>query len=124
MKKLLAALLGLIATPVAAQQVTNNVATTAAASSLNVGSPGYLHGVNVTSAATAGYVLVFDSASVPADGTVTPARCIPLAANTGIEMNWRSSPIQFRNGMVVVFSSTGCFTKTASATAFIAADYR
>lgn len=123
MRKLLVAL-ALCGTAAEAQQIGNNVAGAVAGSSLNVGSPGYLQGVNVTSGASAGYVLVFDSTTVPADGAVTPARCVPLAANTGIELNWRASPIMFRNGMVVVFSTTGCFTKTASATAFIAADYR
>lgn len=118
------AIAALLCASPALAQTGNNQATTVAAASLSVGSPGYLQGVNVTSGASAGYVLVFDSATVPADGTVTPARCMPLAANTGLELNWRSSPLSFRNGMIVVFSTTGCFTKTASATAFIAVDYR
>lgn len=85
-------------------------------------SPGNLYGVNVVSGAVAGYVLIYNRTTVPVDGTVTPARCIPLAANTGIELSWRPVPLNFTNGIVIVFSSTGCFTQTTSATAFIAAD--
>jgi len=123
MRFLILAVAAMFATPAAAQ-IGNNQATTVVGSALSVGSPGYLQGINVTSGASAGYVLVFDAAAVPADGVVTPARCMPLAANTGLELNWRASPINFRTGMIVVFSTTGCFTKTASATAFIAVDYR
>lgn len=86
--------------------------------------PGTLFGVNVTAAATAGYVMIFNSTTIPADGTVTPSRCIPLAANTGLELNYRPIPIYFGTGIAVAFSSTGCFTKTASATAFITADVK
>jgi len=123
MKKLLMGLLALIASPASAQYFGNNVAGSVATGSLAL-PPAYLQSVNVTSGASAGYVMVFDATTVPADGTVAPARCVPLAANTGIELNWRASPIRFVNGVVVVFSTTGCFTKTISATAFIAADYR
>lgn len=98
-------------------------ATSVAAGSLIVkASPGNLYGYNVTSAASAGYVMIFNSATVPADGTVTPARCIPLAANTGLEVDLRGQPTFFSAGIVIVFSTTGCFTKTISATAFIAGD--
>jgi len=81
-----------------------------------------LAGMNVTTGAAAGYVLVFDAAAVPADGAVAPLRCLPVAANTGVDINFRGSPLKFDAGAVVVFSTTGCYTKTASATAFIAGD--
>lgn len=81
-----------------------------------------LAGMNVTTGATAGYVMVFDATAVPADGAVAPVRCLPVAANTGIDINFRGSPLKFDLGAVIVFSSTGCYTKTASATAFIAGD--
>lgn len=80
-----------------------------------------LYDLNVVSGGTAGYVMLFDATTIPADGAVTPAYCIPLAANTGLQTNFRAEPTRFVNGVVVVFSSTGCFTKTASATAYIAA---
>lgn len=123
MKRLaiLALLLG--ATPALGQSVSKSRANTAVGSSqiVKVGTV-LLSGVNVTSGASAGYVMLFDSATVPADGAVTPLQCVPLAANTGLVLNYRSAPQKFDNGLVVVFSTTGCFTKTASATAFIAGD--
>jgi hypothetical protein len=82
--------------------------------------PDSLTGLEVTSGATAGFVLVFDSATVPGDGTVAPALCHQMLASTSWEMP--IDPLQppfFHLGVSVVYSSTGCFTKTASATAFI-----
>jgi hypothetical protein len=81
-----------------------------------------LAGMNVTTGAAAGYVMVFDAATVPADGAVTPLRCLPVAANTGVDINFRGSPLKFDTGAVIAFSTTGCYTKTSSATAFIAGD--
>lgn len=99
------------------------VATTVAASSQVIkASAGNLYSLNVTSAASAGYVMVFNATTAPADGTVTPAKCLPLAANTGLDLNFRAAPTFFSTGIAVVFSTTGCFTKTASATAFISGD--
>lgn len=100
------------------------VTAVAASSIIGKASPGNLYGVNVTSGASAGYVLIYNRTTAPADGVVTPARCIPLAANTGIELSWRPVPLYFSTGIVVAFSTTGCFTQTLSATAFIAVDDR
>ena len=123
MKRLILAA-ALLASPAIAQ--TSRVASSPApASALIVkGGTVLLTGVSVTSGATAGYVMVFDAATVPADGPVTPKRCIPLAPATGIEIDWRQSPLYFQQGAVVVFSSTGCFTKTASVAAFISGDFQ
>ena len=109
--------------PAAAQTFTRNNSV-AAVSSSYVAPQSFVSGVNVVSGASAGYVLIYDAVSAPADGAVAPARCLSLAANTGIEINWRAAPIWFRNGVIVVFSTTGCFTQTSSATAFIAVDAR
>jgi len=109
----------------AANAGSTNVATAAVAGSLTAkASGGNLYGLNVTAGASAGYVMVFNATGAPADGAVTPARCIPLAANTGIDLNFRGQPVYFNTGITVVFSTTGCFSKTASATAFIAADVK
>lgn len=118
------ALLACLAAPAVAQTVSNNRASPAVTAGF-VLSPNtaYLTGINVTSGANAGYVLVYDAAAVPADGAVTPARCLPLAANTGIERTF-PTPLWFRNGITIVFSTTGCYVQTASATAFIAGDFR
>jgi len=95
-------------------------ATSAVASALVLkGSAGNLYSVDITTGASAGYLMVFNATSAPADGTVTPLICTPVAANTGIRYT-ATPPAVFSTGITAVFSTTGCFTKTASATAFIA----
>jgi len=112
-----------LAAPVSAQTLSKTRATTAVSAGfvLRAGTSN-LAGLSITTGASAGYVMLFDATTVPADGAVTPARCLPIAANTGLDLNFRGSPLRFDNGVVVVFSSTGCFTKTASATAYLAGD--
>ncbi len=64
--------------------------------------------------------MLFNSKTVPADGAVTPVECIQVQANTTIAANWAPQPPEwFSLGIVAVFSTTGCFTKTESATAFL-----
>jgi hypothetical protein len=84
-------------------------------------SSGLLNGFSATSGATAGYVLLIDSASVPADGAVTPKFCYSLPATQTTGASWISYPAPFSSGIVIVFSTSGCFTKAASATAFFSA---
>lgn len=79
---------------------------------------GTLVTLQVTSGASAGFVLLFDSATIPADGAVTPKFCQTLAATSSFLLPDITTSFQF--GMAIVFSTTGCYTKTASATAFIA----
>lgn len=85
-------------------------------------SGGNLYGLNVVSGASAGYVLVTNTTTVPADGAVTPLKCYVLPANSSLDLNLRAAPVYFSTGISVSFSTTGCFTKTASATAFISGD--
>ena len=87
-------------------------------------SAGNLYSYSVTTAGTAGYVLVFDSATVPADGAVTPKRCSPVAANTEFTRSPPLVPEGFASGISMAFSTTGCFSKTTSATAFFSADFQ
>jgi hypothetical protein len=95
------------------------VATAAAASNLALkGTAGSLVSLEVVAGATAGFVMVFDAVSAPADGAVAPKWVYPVAANGALNMAW-GNPLSFSTGIVAVFSSTGPFTKTASATAFI-----
>lgn len=75
----------------------------------------------ITTASVGGYFMVFDSATVPPDGAVTPVHCRPVAANSGIAMVF-PYPARFKNGLVVVFSTTGCYTKTISPTAYFEAN--
>lgn len=100
-------------------------ATSALAGSLVLkASAGNLYGLTVTTSSVAGYVLLFNASSAPADGAVTPTKCIYLgAAPATVAISWRSGPAAYYStGITVVFSTTGCFTKTASATAFIDGD--
>jgi hypothetical protein len=112
-------------TPTSGMQGTQGImsATTAVASNLVVnGSNANLLYLNVVSGASAGYVMVFNATSAPADGAVTPTLCYTLAANSTLTITYESTAQPyFGTGIVVVFSTTGCFTKTASATAFISA---
>lgn len=104
--------------------VTSVRSTVATASTVIKASAGNLYGFNVVSGASAGYILVYNATSAPADGTVTPIKCLPIAANTGIDVNMRGQPTYFSTGIVIAFSTTGCFTQTLSATAFISGDAR
>jgi hypothetical protein len=104
---------------------TLTIATSAVSGGLVVkATAGNLYGLNIATGATAGYLMVFNSATVPADGAVTPIKCFQIAANTSIDLPYRSAPLGFTTGISAAFSSTGCFTKTTSATAFMSADYR
>lgn len=95
-------------------------ATTVAASGLVLkATPGNLYDYNVVTGASAGYLMIFNATAAPADGTVTPALCIPIAANAGIAFTF-PVPRRFSIGCTMVFSTTGPFTKTASVTAFMA----
>ena len=69
---------------------------------------------------TAGWLMVFNSATVPADGSVTPVDCVYISQAPGsLGLNWAPLPPEwFSTGVSVAFSSTGCFTKTLSAHAF------
>ena len=80
-------------------------------------SAGNLYGYNVL-ATVAGYLMIFNSTTVPADGAVTPLICLPLAAGAGVDRSF-DIPRRFTTGITLVFSSTGPYTKTASATAFL-----
>ena len=95
-----------------------SVATSVAASSLVLkGSAGNLFSLMAT-ATVSGWLLLFDATSAPADGTVTPKWAYPILAGGALNMAWLN-PLVFATGVTVVFSTTGPFTKTASATAFI-----
>lgn len=85
-------------------------------------SAGNLYSLYVTTGATAGYVMTFNATSAPADGSVTPVDCVQAPANTTTSMSFGAGPAgRFSTGITAVFSSTGCFSKTVSATAFFKA---
>lgn len=83
-------------------------------------SPGCLLAVYATTGATAGYLMVFNSITVPADGAVTPIECVYVPATSSVGINYAPQPPAWYSiGISAAFSTTGCFTKTISATAFI-----
>jgi hypothetical protein len=118
----------LLAGPASAQfdptQSTTNAATPTAAASLIVktGPGGFFTGYAISG--TAGYLMAFDATAVPADGAVSPIAVCAQAVGVGCFIDLEPQGIPFTNGLVLVYSSTGPFTKTASATAFINAQYR
>lgn len=105
-------------TGAAANALTPQATTVAASSLVLKASAGNLYGYNVVTGASAGYLMIFNATTAPADGTVTPTLCIPIAANTGVDRQF-AKPKRFTTGITMVFSTTGPFTKTASATAFL-----
>lgn len=75
-----------------------------------------------TLSAAAWYIFVFDATSAPADGAVTPAKCYAVPSGTTNVSAAFPNPAAFGTGIVISVSTTGCFTKTASAHAFISGD--
>lgn len=97
--------------------------TTAESNHVLKGSAGSLYSLAVTIGATSGWLLLFNATSAPADGAVTPVFWLPLTSNGANgygTIEWRM-PLQFSTGITAVFSTTGPFTKTASATAAFSA---
>lgn len=95
------------------------VTSAVASSVVGKASAGNMYDWQVTTGAIAGYVMTFNATSAPADGAVTPTQCVAVAANTTVGSSMLSMPERYSTGAVIVFSTTGCFIKTASATAFI-----
>lgn len=86
---------------------------------------GWLYGFSATSdGGTAGYVLIYDASAVPGDGAVTPRFCYYLPATQTTGASWVQYPVPFTNGIVISFSSTGCFTKATSPTGFFSAQVK
>lgn len=59
-----------------------------------------------------GLLMLFNSATVPADGAVTPVKCwnVPVGTSVTVQFN---PPLAFDTGASVAFSSgTDCFAKT------------
>jgi hypothetical protein len=107
----------------AAAGITAVLSTAAEANHVLKAGAGNLYNAYATST-VAGYLLIFNATSAPADGAVTPQNCIPGAlTQSGIyaaSINYNPGPMEiFTTGITASWSSTGCFTKTASATAFI-----
>ena len=102
------------------------VATTSLASSLVLkAAPGQLYSATVTTSTTPGYVMVLNATAPPADGAVTPWFCFYMQPLSSQSFGSFGAPADlYTIGITVVFSTTGCLTKTASATAFISGSVR
>lgn len=95
------------------------VSTAAESNHVLKNAAGNLYSVYATTGAAAGYLMVFNATSAPVDGAVTPIHCIPVGAGSTAGLSFAGGPPEsFSTGITAVFSTTGCFTKTASATAF------
>lgn len=98
--------------------ITPVVSTAVESSHILKASAGNFYGACVTTGATAGFMMVFNATSAPADGAVTPTEWIQIAANSTACLSYGSGPPNaYATGITLVYSSTGPFTKTASATA-------
>jgi len=64
--------------------------------------------------ATAGFLVVVNATSAPADGAITPLACVPLPENGNASINYGAGPPQvYSTGITVVLTSaSSCFTKT------------
>lgn len=80
--------------------------------------PCFIRSLYVTTGAVAGYLMTFNAVSAPADGAVTPIECVVAPASSTVSLDFGETAEPYVTGLTAVFSSTGCFTKTASATAF------
>lgn len=99
--------------------------TSAAAGSLIAkASAGTFYSV-LLSSSVGGYAMIFDSATVPADGAVTPRWVWPILANTPYTFTSSPNPsLPFASGITIVISTTGPYTKTISATGAITVEYQ
>lgn len=119
---------GVVNTPTSVSTgATTRASGTAAASSLVLkASAGNLYDLKVTIGATAGYVLLFDATSLPSNGAITPVFCERVNSDGtagGASFAW-PMPFPFATGIVAGFSTTGCYTLTASATAAFFGGYK
>lgn len=106
-----------------------HIVTAALAANLVVkASAGNLYGFNVSATSTlsaaAWWLIAYDATSAPADGAVTPVLCYAVPLGTTSINGTLNVPVAFATGITLGVSTTGCFTKTASTQAFIAADYK
>lgn len=80
--------------------------------------PCFIRSLYVTAGAVAGYLMTFNAVSAPADGAVTPRECVYVPANSTMALDFGETTEPYVTGLTAVFSTTGCFTKTASATVY------
>lgn len=102
-------------TALATLGITSVVSGAAEATHVLKASAGNMYSVYATNlTATAGFLLILNATSAPADGVVTPTECAPLPANGSTSINYSGGPpAQFATGITAVITSAAtCFTKT------------
>lgn len=108
--------------------LSTGASSTLASNLVVKGSAGNLYSFNVSADSTlsgaAWWLMIFNATTLPADGTVTPAKCYAFPPGTTSYSAAFSVPVAFSAGIVLGVSTTGCFTKTASVHAFLSGDYK
>jgi hypothetical protein len=104
--------------------ITSVVSPSAEATRVLKNAAGNLYSAYATNlTGTAGFLVIVNATSAPADGAITPLACVPLPAGGVASINYAPGPAQrYSTGITAVVSSaTTCFTKTTSGglTAFI-----
>lgn len=107
-----------IKSAVSASAESNHVFCDATGSATVRKAPCFIRSLYVTTGAVAGYLMTFNATSAPIDGAVTPVECVYVPANSTASLDFGDTTEPYVTGLTAVFSTTGCFTKTASATAF------
>lgn len=75
-----------------------------------------------TLSAAAWWIMIYNAATAPIDGAVTPLKCYAMPSGaTGFAAAF-PNPVSFSTGITIGVSTTGCFNKTASTHAFISGD--
>lgn len=97
--------------------IAHTASTAAEACHVFKASAGNLYGVSGLIGA-AGYIMVFDASSAPADGAVTPKVWAQITTPSGgaWSINYGDIPAAMATGITVCASSTGPLTKTAYST--------
>ncbi len=103
--------------------ITPIVSASAEATHVLKATPGNVYSAYATNlTSTAGYLVILNSTTAPADGAITPLACALLAPNGVASINYAPGPPGvFSTGITaVVTSASTCFTKTTGViTAFI-----
>lgn len=109
--------------PSATVGLTTQSCSTACAST-NISGAHALYNVSFSSTVS-GWLLIYDTTTCPANGTVTPKKAVAYTVpNTTVGFSWGSIPVVDSTGISACFSTTGPYTAASSATAFISLDYK
>jgi hypothetical protein len=107
------------ATEVASVSVIPQASTAVETSHVVAAYPAPLRGASITTGASAGYFMAINETADSGNGAVKPLLCVYVAAtSTGTLTPPPNAQWAFSVGIVLVFSTTGCFTETQSATAY------